>query len=356
VPHRTYRTNAWSGKFAQPYKALRAAVKSHDQTARDPLHLTQQSVRLFGMTSATPPRWVLMLPVGGEFGAHPRSLVDLAQRAEAAGFAAVSLSEHVVMGPRVDRYPWGKFPFPPEDPWVEPLTVLTAVAATTERIGLTTAVLIAPLRPAALLAKWVATVDQIASGRLVLGVGTGWQQEEFAAAGVDYAARGRVLNDTIAACRALWKSTPASFASQTVSFDELYCEPKPTRPGGPEILFAGTLSERALQRIVSLGDGWIPIMGERREGIASGAVALREAFAVAGRDPDALRIRSTVRVRLDPAGRPDIGATLHGASALLEAGVTDPALPLSAFVHGPADVAGFFERAAVALAELEVAA
>jgi len=292
----------------------------------------------------------LRLPIGSEAGADARSLIELARRAEGAGFDAVSLSDHVVMGPRADRYPWGEFPFGPEAPWVEPLTVMTAIAAVTERVRLTTGILIVPLRPAALLAKWAATIDVISGGRLELGVGTGWQQEEFEAQGLDHSLRGRMLTDAIGACRALWSGSPAKFESQTVSFSDIWCEPKPIRSGGPPVLFSGTLTARNLHRIVELGDGWIPIMGERRTGIAEGVAKLRELYVGAGRDPGSLRVRSATRVARNADGRPDLTASIDGAPVLIEAGVTDVDVPFSSYVQTAEDFDAFFVEAGNAIA------
>jgi probable F420-dependent oxidoreductase len=292
----------------------------------------------------------LRLPIGSEPAAGAKSLIDLARRAEDSGFSAVSLSDHVVMGPRVDRYPWGEFPFGPEAPWVEPLTVMTAIAAVTGRVRLTTGILIVPLRPAALLAKWAATIDVISGGRLELGVGTGWQQEEFEAQGLDHSLRGRMLTDGIGACRALWSGSPAKFESPTVSFSDIWCEPKPVRPGGPPVLFSGTLTARNLHRIVELGDGWIPIMGERRTGIAAGVAKLQERYVAAGRDPTSLRVRSTARVAHTADGRPDLSATIEGAPVLIEAGVTDIDVPFSSYVKTSDDVVAFFAEAGKAIA------
>lgn len=291
-------------------------------------------------------RVTLRLPVAAEPGADPASLIDAARRAEAAGFGAVSISDHVVMGPHADRYPWGQFPFPPDAPWYEPLTVLTAIAAATTKIGLTTGILIVPLRPAALLAKWAATLDVVSGGRLELGVGTGWQKEEFDALGLEHGRRGRMLTDSIGACRALWSPGPAAYTSETVSFTDIWCDPKPVHPGGIPILFSGTLTPRNLRRIVELGDGWIPIMGERRDGIAAGVEELRRRFEAAGRDPATLRVRSAVRIGRDGEGTPDPAATLVRSRDLIDAGVTDLDLPLTAFP----DREAFFDRAAEALA------
>jgi alkanesulfonate monooxygenase SsuD/methylene tetrahydromethanopterin reductase-like flavin-dependent oxidoreductase (luciferase family) len=162
-----------------------------------------------------PPRLALGLPTFGSLlGGDPRGVVDVAVACEGAGADEVVVSDHVVMGPDVSLYPWGRFPTGPDDPWLEPLTVLAAVAAATRRVGLHTSILVAPLRPAALLAKQAATVDGLSGGRLSLGVGTGWQEAEFAAVGVDFAARGQLLDETIGACRALWTSAPTPAATR----------------------------------------------------------------------------------------------------------------------------------------------
>jgi probable F420-dependent oxidoreductase len=288
-------------------------------------------------------RATLRLPIASERDSDPASLLQLARGAEAAGFGAVSLSDHVVMGPHADRYPWGDFPFPPEAPWNEPLTILAAIAATTSQIHLTTGILIVPLRPAVLLAKWAATIDALSNGRLELGVGTGWQREEFDALGIDYSLRGQILTDSMGACRALWGSSPASFHSPTVNFDEVWCDPKPRQAGGIPVLFSGTLNDRNKRRIVELGDGWIPIMGERRPGIEAGVNELLRLFESAGRDPATLRVRSTARVGST------ITETVDRSRALVDVGVNDIDIPLTA--HTYRDLDEFFAEAQPALKE-----
>lgn len=298
-----------------------------------------------------PARLTLRLPVAAEPGSDPASLIETAKRAEQAGFGAVSISDHVVMGAHADLYPWGDFPFPPEAPWYEPLSVLTAIAASTTRLGLTTGILIVPLRPAALLAKWAATIDVISNGRLELGVGTGWQKEEFDSLGLDHRARGRMLTDAIGACRALWSQSPATYDSPTVTFTDIWCDPKPAQPGGVPILFSGTLTPRNLRRIVELGDGWIPIMGERRDGIAAGTTQLTQLFHDAGRDPATLRVRSAARIGRDADGRPSLPASLERSRDLLDAGVTDLDIPLTVFGHQSQEQ--FFGEAAACIARAD---
>src|SRR5262245_58425459 len=118
------------------------------------------------------------------FGGNLAKAGDFARMAEGEGIDLVSITDHVAMGPRTDRYPYGPFPVGPEWPWPEPMVVLSAIAAVTERIRLSMSVLIAPLRSAALLAKQAATLDAISGGRLDLGVGVGWQEEEYLASGI----------------------------------------------------------------------------------------------------------------------------------------------------------------------------
>lgn len=272
------------------------------------------------------PGLLVGLPMGTRPGAgDPRTVVGIAERLEAAGADGVIVSDHVLIGPRTDRYPWGDFPFPPEAPWLEPLTLLTAIAARTTLLKLTTGILIVPLRPAPLLAKTVATLDLLAGGRFELGAGTGWQAEEFTAQGLDPDTKGQLLDDTMAACRTLWRDAPASFSSATVSFDQVWSEPRPPTPGGPPVLFSGTLTKRNIRRIVEWGDGWIPIMGATLDDIAAGRDRLRGAFADAGRDPAGLRVRVPLRVV-----RGDLAATLAGVDEAVAAGATDVSVPWSA--------------------------
>src|SRR5262245_2405691 len=241
-------------------------------------------------------RLTLSIPSFGPFLGAGRlhEVIGLAQRAEAAGVDTVIVPDHVVMGEHTENYEWGPFPFPIEVPWLEPLTVLAAIAGATSRVRLATGILVAPLRPAIVLAKTAATLDVLSRGRLDLGVGVGWQREEFEAEGLDFDQRGALLTDTLAACRVLWRDTPARFTSQHVRFERIWCEPKPIQPGGPPIWFSGTLNARNVDRIVRLGDGWIPIMTATRDDLAGGVRLLHDALAKAGRDPRALRVRGAL--------------------------------------------------------------
>ncbi|GIU91023.1 MAG: LLM class F420-dependent oxidoreductase [Acidimicrobiia bacterium] len=252
------------------------------------------------------------------------------------------------MGEHTDAYAWGRFPTPPDSPWLEPLTILAACATATERIRLATGIVIAPLRPAALLAKQAATLDVLSRGRLDLGVGTGWQREEYEAEGLDFERRAVLLTDTLAAMRALWRDTPADFAGQTLSFERIYCMPKPVQEGGVPLWVAGTLSRRNLERVVRFASGWIPIMGETAEGIAAGLVTIRDAFRTAGRDASGLRVQAPVRVARGADGEPSIERTMESVPDLVAAGVTDVNVPLAAFCRDPEQATDVLRRVVTA--------
>ncbi|HEY2997728.1 MAG TPA: TIGR03619 family F420-dependent LLM class oxidoreductase [Acidimicrobiales bacterium] len=280
------------------------------------------------------------LPTFGTFlGEDLHRVVEMARICEDAGVDEVTVSDHVVMGPDVTLYPWGRFPTPPDGPWLEPLVVLAAVGGATARVGLHTSILVAPLRPAAVLAKQAATLDVVSGGRLSLGVGTGWQEAEFAAVGLDFAARGRLLDETIGACRALWTTMPAAYAGETVRFVDTYCSPRPTRPGGVPVSFSGTLTARNRRRIVTLGDGWHPIMTATPDDIAAGVADLRRALDEAGRDPAALTVHHTIPVVRGADGVGDPAATFADAQRWTDAGVTTLQTGLRGWVRDPADAA-----------------
>jgi probable F420-dependent oxidoreductase len=274
---------------------------------------------------------------GGWAGGDWRALLDVARACDDSGVDRLVVNDHVVMGRRTDAYVWGRFPTAPEGPWLEPLTVLTAMATVTSRVRLATGILIAPLRPAAVLAKTVATLDVLSAGRLDLGVGVGWQSEEYDAVGLDFAARGQRLDDTIAACRALWSQLPASFASENASFDDTFCSPSPAQARLP-VWFSGSLNARNLRRIVELGDGWIPIMGASTEEIRSGAAELR---AATGR-PITVQAPAPIVKAADGTRDPD--ATMAGAPALVAAGATDIYVNIASFAGSPAEAPDALER------------
>jgi probable F420-dependent oxidoreductase len=269
-------------------------------------------------------------------GPHGMGLVELARLAEVAGFDGVVIGDHVVLGDRLDRYPYPPVHFSQDASWMEPLSVLSAVAAVTTRVKLTTGVLVSPLRPAVLLAKTTATVDYLSGGRLELGVGVGWQPEEFAATGADFARRGQLLTDGIGACRALWGSDPASFRSETTTFENLWCNPKPVRPGGIPVLFSGSLGARNRARIVELGNGWITHPRQPLVDTRASIESLTRSYEEYGRDPETLVVRTSLpMVRRDDDTGPDLEASFAKLDAYRDAGITDITIWSNSVIDAP---------------------
>lgn len=253
---------------------------------------------------------------GGWFDGDWSGLLDLARAADEAGVSRLVVTDHVLMGHHTEAYAWGRFPTAPDAPWMEPLTCLSAIAGVTSRVRLATGIIIAPLRPAPVLAKTVATLDALSGGRVDLGVGVGWQREEYDASGLDFTARGQLLDETIGACRALWSESPASYTSETVSFADVFCSPQPVQPRLP-VWFAGTFTARTRRRVLELGDGWIPIMGASVDDIRAGAQELR---ASTDRPID---IQAPIPlVRRDDKSL-DVHGTIEHVPELIAAGVTN---------------------------------
>jgi len=280
------------------------------------------------------------------FGDDLAKIVDAARIAEDTGLDHLALPDHVVMGRGTDTYPFGTFPYPPDEPWLEPMVALGAMAAASERLALTTAILITSARPATLIAKSAATLDVLSHGRFELGLGTGWHREEIEASGYEFRnLRGR-LGDTARACRALWRDAPASFSSDTVSFTDLWCVPRPTRPSGVPIWFGAPLTDGNLTLIVETGAGWLPLgKNWTVDDTAAGVERLRAAFVAAGRDPAEVGVRAVLFPVLDDDGRGRLDATLEeGLPPLAAAGVTSASLGLRFFADGPDGVRPFFEE------------
>ncbi|HZB19853.1 MAG TPA: TIGR03619 family F420-dependent LLM class oxidoreductase [Blastococcus sp.] len=277
-----------------------------------------------------------------------RSLLDLAVTAERSGVDGVSVVDHVVMGSDVGRYPYGRFPGGPEAPWLEPLTVLAAISGVTARVELATAVLVSPLRPAALLAKTAATLDQLSGGRLVLGVGTGWQEEEYRALGVDWERRGQLLDDQLAACHALWTGGPVDVDTTTVRFQGIHCRPRPVGEGGVPFWIGGKLTDRNLDRVVRWGSGWIPAPVDGPDEVAIGVRRLRAALTEAGRDPASVRVRVTPQAVRDGEGTVDVAASLAAGERLVAAGGTDLFVSLMGWCPDAGRAPAFLEELAAA--------
>jgi probable F420-dependent oxidoreductase len=277
------------------------------------------------------------------FGDDYRQVLGIARLADELGVDEINVTDHVIMGEAVDQYPYGTFRPPLDYPWFEPFVTLAAIAGVTDRVGLTTGVAIAPLRPAVLLAKQLASLDVLSRGRLSVGVGTGWQKAEYDASGVPWEGRYGRLEEQIRVCKLLWATSPASFGGDTVQFERMHAYPRPFRRESIPIWFGLAPTERNCRRIAELGDGWVPIV-QKPEDIAAGVAAIGAAFERAGRDPGTLGVRVMPEVVFDWSGRPDVFATLGQVPALHAAGATTILGIPSLFCAAPDEIRGFMQE------------
>ena len=262
--------------------------------------------------------------------AQPAGAVELAQAAEAAGFESLWTVEHVVVPSNYESaYPYdpsGKMPGGEESIIPDPLIWLSFVASATSRIKLATGILILPQRNPVVLAKELATLDHLSAGRMLLGIGVGWLEEEFDAIGVPFAGRGRRTDDYVAAMRALWSEPKASHHSDFVDFDECIMRPQPAAAIPVHI---GGHTDIAARRAGRLGDGFFPGKGSHEELSRSFEIA-RETARLNGRDPDAIEMTT--------GGNGAIGErALDEVKALADIGTARVILPAFLFYRNTAD-------------------
>lgn len=259
-----------------------------------------------------------------------RWLLDLARGADAAGLDRLVFADHVVFGENLEAYgdpkaggiQGGKQPTGPDGHWLEPLTLLSVLAGITSHTRLMTGILLAGLRTPATLAKTAATLDVLSEGRLDLGVGVGWQREEYEANGIPHARRGDRLDHTLEICQLLWREDVAAHQSADVNFERIHMQPKPLQPCGIPIWIGGSLHPAALRRIVRYGTGWIP-WGPDAADPAAGLQKIRAALAAADRSSEGFAVTAPLAVKKNDSGVMDIAATMAGVPAMLEAGITD---------------------------------
>jgi probable F420-dependent oxidoreductase len=270
-----------------------------------------------------------------------RALVRMAQEAEDAGFDAVMVSEHVVLGRGADAE--GPMPNPrdyalpgnqdPAMPWPSSLVLLSAIAFATTTLRLAAAAIIAPLRHPLLLAKDLASLDLLSEGRLVVLPTVSWHEPEYRALGVSFADRGALLDEHLAAWQAAWRPSPVSFAGRFYAFEDVWLEPKPWRPDGVQLWFgSSTLHERLLRRMVRYGHGWNPLGRPSDEDVDR----FRGALADAGRDLADLELVGGTRGRFPDADRvADLDEALASIPAQVERGFTSICIKPSQFLDDP---------------------
>jgi len=278
----------------------------------------------------TPQLSIMLRTYAAEDPGTWQPVLDTARAADAAGVDRVLVSDHVVFGEHMDAYgrpesggvAGGKQPTGPDGHWLEPLTTLSVVCGVTSRVRLGTNILIAALRRPVVLAKAAATLDVLSGGRLDLGVGIGWQREEYEAAGLDFGNRGRQLDLTLEVCQTLWREPRAKVELDGLAFEAIHMMPKPRQPGGVPIWVSGRVNERVARRLARFGSGWIP-WGEDAADPAASIPRMRDAVASAGGNADALQVAGNLSVVRRDDRSIDPEPTMANVPQLVAAGVTD---------------------------------
>jgi probable F420-dependent oxidoreductase len=264
------------------------------------------------------------------------SVPELAREAEARGFHSVYVPEHThIPVSRRTPAPTGDAELAEEykrSP--DPVVARAAAAAVTERILLGTGIALPAQHDPISWAKQIATLDQLSAGRLVLGIGYGWNHEEMENHGIDVKRRRARVRETMLAMGGLWSRDEAAFDGEFVRFEASWQWPKPVQQPRPRTLIGGGAGPKLFAHIAEFADGWIPIGGA---GLAAALPALRTTVEAAGRDPRALHV---VPMGIFPdAGKLEHYRTLGVTEAVLRL----PSAPRDAVLPVLDDYAKFLE-------------
>jgi probable F420-dependent oxidoreductase len=243
------------------------------------------------------------LAFASSIGFDGPATVEICKRAEAAGFESVWGGEHVIRPDKIQSaYPYtkdGKIPMQPDTPVPDPLIWLSYASAVAPTLRIGTCILIVPQRNPLILAKELATLDQLSGGRVELGLGVGWMKEEFDALGVSWAKRGARNDEYVEAMRALWAGPHAEFHGEFVNFDKVTCSPRPVNREIP--ILVGGDTDAAIRRAVRLANGYFP--GESDVANLTRLLhRVKIVCAEADRDPSTLEINAMFGTQMkDPS-------------------------------------------------------
>ena len=231
--------------------------------------------------------------------ADPDFIVRYAQLVESLGFESLWTIDHAVMHAQYDsRYPYkstGKTPLPADANMPDPLIMMSLIAGVTKTIRLGTSMLILPQRHPIILAKEVATLDQYAKGRITLGIGVGWVEEEVATMKQDFTDRGRRANEWIEIMKTLWTEDVSEFDGDYFQFKGVISNPKPAQAGGVPLMIGGH-SPAAARRAGRYGDEFYPhwsTRGPNKEELERLMPSVVESAERSGRPANAVRLTLT---------------------------------------------------------------
>ncbi len=247
--------------------------------------------------------------------ARPDPLAEIARRGDQLGFYCMVAGDHILVPKAIGSpYPYtvsGEFSGGESGEYFEQLTLLSFLAGITRRIRLVPSVMIVPYRNPLLAAKMLATLDVLSKGRLTLGVGVGWMEEEFIALDAPpFEERGAVTNEYLRAFKELWTSDNPTFEGKYCRFSDINFLPKPVQKPHPPI-WVGGQSRQAIRRAAELGNGWhpvgaIPAAPLEPEELAQNVATLRRYAQRAGRDPAEIEV--AMKSPLYDPGAPSAGS------------------------------------------------
>ena len=239
------------------------------------------------------------MKVGVDIFLTDRSIqpVRLAEELEERGYESLWAPEHSHI-PTSRRTPWGGRPAETAPPLPEfycrlhdAFVALAAAAAVTDRLKIGTGVTLVAQHDPIWLAKQVASLDVVSDGRLMFGIGFGWNREEMDGHGVDPAARRRLVAEKIGLMKALWTQERASYSGEMLRLEESWAWPKPVQDPHPPIILGSSGGPKALDALARYCDGWMPTGTPGELGNLAGRIAaMREYMEGAGRDPSEIEI------------------------------------------------------------------
>jgi probable F420-dependent oxidoreductase len=222
----------------------------------------------------------------------------LAKALEDRGFESLWYGEHSHIPCAMKTpYPGGGNLPEPYKIMMDPYVSLMAAAAATTRLRIGTGIALMLERDVFSQAKTISTLDHLSGGRVEIGVGVGWNEEEFDnVSRQPWKKRYGVLRETVAATRALWRDEQAEFHGEYIDFDAVWCSPKPLQAGGPPVIF-GAMGPLGTRHAAEWADGWFPVDFALPD-VAASVAAFRQQVKEFGRDPDAVKI--TLQAMMHP--------------------------------------------------------
>ncbi len=219
----------------------------------------------------------------GDFGGDPESVRDYAQGLEAAGYDFLEAPDHVLGVNVASRPDWEAGRNTSKDLFHDPFVLLSYLAGVAPKLGFSTGVLIVAQRQTALVAKQAACLDVLCKGRFRLGIGVGWNEEEYVALNENFKNRGRRSEEQVQVMQALWKQEHVTFAGRYHTINDVGINPRPASGRVP--VWYGGHHENTLARIAKWGDGWMPNAFAPDQSAVDVFARLREMIEAEGRDP-----------------------------------------------------------------------